>query len=292
MSTRLITLLIPALLLTAACGGGSDDDDDSGVVPPDTVSFTGNVRGDLVADTTASIPGVTVCALGSCDETNNDGEFGFTVPTTSYSGGSVLFDLNGSTIDATTQVDGLNPSARAVDIEFLVEDGNTVNVSSVSQDTGPVPTPQPTPTPDPGPLSNDPQQRACQILERSNITITDFVSPIVHEPTEACPEQIDTIIAVGNNRPIAYEYEVLVDVPDLVISPASAQASQGDLTRHTGNYLCTQTATFVANVTARVVRYFPSEGEVVTREEAISRCGSNAAVGNTDDTKQITVEVR
>ena len=158
------------------------------------------------------------------------------------------------------------------------------------------PSPTPTATPvddeDDDPLSADPEERACQILERTNITITNIAEPIVHEPGEECPEEVRTLAVVGNIHPIGFEYTLTSDAPDAIeISPTTGTALQGQLNKHTGSYLCTRTASFVVNVTARVTRYLPADGVPITVDEAIALCGSGSDIGNTEETKQIQVTV-
>ena len=153
------------------------------------------------------------------------------------------------------------------------------------------PTPEATPDEEDDPLPTDPGQRACAIIQRTNISIPNVSTPIVQTADDDCPLVIDTLVAVGNIHRIPFEYEVVSDVPDIEIDPALATVAQGQLMRHDGRYLCTRSDSFTATITARIVRYFPADGPEITTAEAIALCGSSANVGNTEESKVVTVQV-
>jgi len=284
-----ILFCVPFTFSLLACGSSSSDDNSSS---SSEVTFQGTVRSELSSDATALESGVNVCALSGCDASNVNGFWRFNVDSSEYSGGSVSFNLNGSVVQGTVTVTELNPSARDITIDFFQRADGVIIVSEVFQEgffQDPI-----TEDPivfDPSPLSEDPQQRACQILERSNITISNVTSPIIYRSGDSCPHTFNRAVAVGNIRPIQYEYEVISDSPLLNFSPSTGSVTQDQLNTHDAVYNCGSTEPFLTNVTARVIRYFPSEGEIVTVEEAIERCGNSASIGNTSDTKILTVNV-
>lgn len=290
-------VLLAAAAVLSACGGGGDDDTNGG--PPvvrDNVKISGTFSDTTPSRVARALPGVTVCTLGSCGTTDANGSFQFDVPTSSYSGGTLTFDFNSATIDSSAQVPGLSASSRAIDVDFQLQPDSSVRVLSVAQD-GTVPTPSATPTPDDdvddGPLSTDPRERACQILERTNISIPNAVATVTQRPTDPCPRSIDDLVVVGNKRPIGFDYEVFVDAPDaMTIEPSTARANQGTLTKHDATYLCTRETSFIVTVTARTLRYYPTDGsDPISTEEAVQLCGRGADVGNTSESVQVNVQI-
>lgn len=278
-----------SVVVSTGCGGSGGND-----APPtvNTVTFSGTLK--ATSDVGALLPlsAATICALGSCNVTTEAGTWSFSVPQAVYDGGTVAFAITAPEVVADVSVSGLSAAAHTISVDFVASNSTSVQATNVTQDSTPLPTPTPTPDDDEDddPLSTDPQERACQILERTNITITNIAEPIVHESGEECPEEIRTIAVVGNIHPIGFEYSITSDAPDAIeISPATGTVAQGQLNKHAGAYLCTRTVNFVANITARVVRYFPPDGVAITADEAIALCGRGANVGNTEETKQIPV---
>ena len=278
-------------MVAIGCGGSGGSD-----TPPvvESVTFSGTLKAPSDVGALLPLSATTICALGSCNVTTDAGSWSFTVPESVYNGGTVAFSVSGPEVVADLSIDGLSATAHTITADLVATSSTSVQASNVVQDSTPLPTPTATPVDDEDddPLSTDPQERACQILERTNITITNITEPIVHEASEECPEEIRTIAVVGNIHPIGFEYSLTSDAPDAIeISPATGTVVQGQLNKHAGAYLCTRSVNFVVNVTARVVRYFPPDGISITADEAIALCGRGANVGNTEETKQISVTV-
>ncbi len=291
-SQRTRGALIVFTALLAGCGGSGGGDDTPPIVQ--NVNFSGTLKTSSSVGALLPVSATTICALGSCDVTTDSGSWSFTVAESAYSGGRVPFSVSGPEVVADVALTGLSGSARNISVDFIATSSTSVTATNVTQDSSPVPSATPTPNDeDDDPLSTDPKERACQILERTNITITNIAEPIVHETSEACPEEIRTIAVVGNIHPIGFEYTLTTDAPDAIeITPATGTLSQGQLNKHAGAYLCTRNVDFVANVTARVTRYFPPDGVTITADEAIALCGSRANVGNTEETKPIPVTLQ
>ncbi len=294
MRVTILILFLPFTILLAGCGGGGggNDGSDIDVTPNAEIFFTGTLQATTVTGALKPSIGATVCALNNCGQTTTAGTWGFSVPQSLYSGGTVTFVINGPDLPSETQanVNDLNSSSRQIDVNFVITEEGDIKIQSVAQDGVPVTNDENNSEED-EPLSSDPSERACEVLKRTNITINNVSTPIVHQASESCPEHIKTILAVGNIHRIGFEYEILTDVPDLEISPKTGVAEQGQLNKHDGSYLCTKTESFVVNVTARVIRYFLPGGETLTSADAIALCGSRANVGNTEETKQITVQI-
>lgn len=285
--------LVGALGITACSSGGSDSSDRSDSIGDDAVvTFLGTLSREIATDgETDIVGGVTICALGDCAVSNSDnGEWNFQ-DNGDFSGGDVAFDFNGPNIGQQIVVSNLSSDAKSINIRFLIKLDDTLVVDSVVQDEQTVVGVTPISLEDEEPLPSDSQKRACEIIRRSNITITDVKTPVVHQTGDTCPKQIDTLVAVGNVHPIAFEYEVVADSAALTFDPATETATQGQLNRHDAVFSCVPTATFVTNVTARIMRYLPDDGPALTRDEAVSACGENANVGNIEDTVQVTVEM-
>ena len=285
---------LAALMSGCGGGGGSDNDNDNN----GSVRFSGTVSVPEVTTVARGVPDLDICALDVCTTTGSDGEWAMNVPGSRYDGGSVLFSFEGNRLSTSTAVDGLSPDASAVDIDFVVQTDGTVRTVSVAQDAPlPVPssTPNPTPTapPDDGPLSTDPEERACQLIERSNISIPNFVGSIVQGDVASCPIEVRTLVAVGNIHQTGFDYEVTVEPADaFTIDPATGRANQGQLNRHDAEYLCNQSASFIATVTARITQYYPADGSApVSAADALALCGSRSAVGNTSESVQVNVTV-
>lgn len=291
-----LTLLLSAFLVAGCGGGGGSDDDDGG--SGRTVRFTGTVSVPEVTRVARGVPDVQVCVLERCGTTGANGEWAVDVPESRYGGGTVQFDFNGNGLATTTAVDGLSSAARLIDIDFVVETDGSVRAASIAQDA-PIPSPSqspdptPTPVPDDGPLSSDPEERACQIIERSNISIPNTVGTIAQGDAANCPIDVRTLVAVGNIHQTGFDYEVTVDPADaFIVDPAIDRANQGELNRHDAEFLCNRAESFVATVTARIIRYYPADGSApLDAAEALSLCGSRAAVGNTSESVQVTVTV-
>lgn len=292
LRSRLL-LFVTSLLVLALCvacgGGGGDDEDDDTNPAPGPVAFGGTI-----SDTNPPsrvLGDVTVCALGVCDLSDANGSWNFTVPRAAYGGGDVSFSFVGTGIDTSATVTGLSTSADVVNVNFVIQPDGSAVASSVLQDGVDVTPPEDEEEDEP--LSTDPEERACQILERSNISIPNVNTPIIQEVDTSCPMDINDLVVVGNSHAIPYDYEVTVDALDAVIvDPVVATAEQGTLTRHDGTYLCNRNADFVLTVTARVTRYYPPDGSPsITSEEAIALCGSGASVGNTTESVQVAFDV-
>ncbi len=293
-TVALASVLLMAGSLTACSSSGGGDDDSSG---DGAVTFGGTFNASDAFPNARVVPGVNVCALGSCDLTDELGQWAFAVPESSYGGGSIQFSFSGSGVDTSTTVGNLNPNSRSIAIDFTVISDGSVVADQVSQDGTPAPDPTPEPSDDgdddSGPLPADPQARACAILDRSNISIPNFV-PVVNVAVGAtCPVDIDDIVVIGNSKPIPYEYEITVDTVDaLTVDPNAGSVTGTQLNKHDGHYLCSRIEDFTATITATVTRYMPSDGsEPISAADAIQLCGRNASVGNTAESVQVTFDL-
>ena len=277
----------------AACGGGGGDGDDLTSV----VTFTGSLSDTATGRAeNRALSGIVICALGTCATTDSAGLWGFTVPQASYPGGNISFSFNGGVLGTSATVPALGSDSSDIQLGFLAQSDNTVTVVSIIEDG----VSRDLDGDDDGndgegddSFSSDPSERACQILERSNISIPNVSTPIIQDEDSDCPLDINALIVVGNQRPIPYDYEVTVDFKDaVVVDPSSGTLGQGVLNIHDAQYLCTRSEDFVATVTARVTRYYPPDGsEPITTEDAIALCGSGAAVGNTSESVLVTFDV-
>lgn len=130
--------MVLAGALTACSGGGGGDESD---FVDGAVTIGGSFNASDAFPNARVLPGVNVCALGSCDLTDDLGQWAFTVPESSYDGGSVQFSFNGSGVDTTTIVGNLSPNSRSVAIDFTVISDGSVVADEVNQDGTPVPVP-------------------------------------------------------------------------------------------------------------------------------------------------------
>jgi hypothetical protein len=128
------------MFLGAALSGCSGDGggDSDGVVFEGTLTQGESVAHDSRIKPKHSagekIGEVTVCALGSCSETDSNGQWGFLVEG-DFSGGDVAFSFDGHGIATTTIVE-VPAGAKNVEIDFLNE-GGTIHTHEFLVDGAP-----------------------------------------------------------------------------------------------------------------------------------------------------------
>lgn len=89
-----------------------------------------NVRGTLLS-AQDDVEGIEVCALGDCDETDEDGQYSLSVPDGLFQGGDVLFTFSGDDIEAQAVAPDLPGGNQDVIVDFEI-DGNTVRAVDVA----------------------------------------------------------------------------------------------------------------------------------------------------------------
>lgn len=132
-SVILAWYLFSICALLNACGGGSSD---SGMLIEGTLTEAGgaNHAHSLVLKHSVGqrIEGVTVCALGECSTTDSEGQWGF-VAEENFTGGDVLFTINGHGIDATTTV-SIPEGANEVMLDFQHVEGGHIEAQHITAD--------------------------------------------------------------------------------------------------------------------------------------------------------------
>lgn len=127
-------ILLGGFVFISACGGSSSSD--SGTLIEGTLTEAGGAAHTSVLLTKHSegelIAGVTVCALGECSVTDEQGHWGF-VLNEKYAGGEVLFDINGHGIESKSIVE-ITAGAEEVFIDFQHVETGAVEASHVTID--------------------------------------------------------------------------------------------------------------------------------------------------------------
>lgn len=114
-------------IFAVACGGGGGGSSSGGGL---TVSGTLSSARALARAGSAQ-SGITVCALGSCDETKADGTFSFEVGN-DWPGGPVEFTFTGNGVNSTASVD-INAGLDEVIVSFVVVSPSTVSITNVDE---------------------------------------------------------------------------------------------------------------------------------------------------------------
>jgi hypothetical protein len=232
-----------------------------------------------------------VCALGSCAVTDANGAWLFTAPAGSLTGEDVLFTLSQQGSSSDVVLMNLLPSSEAVTIDFFISDDGSSGVLLVTQDG--MPTEDNEPNGGQDDLSGlSESERACQIIERSNITTIDSVSMISSmNAMESCPEEIPAIITVANPGTIAFEYSVTVDLGAINVAPLTGVLAPGESQSHDGTYDCSSDQSFNTLLNAVITRYLPEGSEPITADDALNLCGAGASTGNTIISSEISVDI-
>ena len=117
-----------------ACGGGSSSN--SGMLIEGTLIEAGGASHAnsviLKHSSGQPIENVSVCALGECSTTDLSGQWGFVVDE-SFTGGEVLFEINGHGIETTTLVE-IADGADHVIVDFQHVEGGSVEASHITTD--------------------------------------------------------------------------------------------------------------------------------------------------------------
>lgn len=120
-------------LILNACGGGSSD---SGILFEGTLTEAGGAghTNSLVLKHSVGqrIENVAVCALGECSTTDSEGQWGF-VAGENFTGGDVLFTINGHGIDTTTIV-SIPEGAKEVLLDFQHVEGGHIEAQHITID--------------------------------------------------------------------------------------------------------------------------------------------------------------
>ncbi len=258
--------------------------------------FVGTVANTTdVARAARELPNVEVCGLGNCSTTDDLGVWMFEVPKDLYTGGEALFTLNRNGIVAEVVVPNLFVDSSSVAIDFLYADDGSTGVIEVTQDGMVTADNVPTDGMDDSnsDLNDlDESERACQIVERSNITTLDSVSMITStNAADMCPQEIPAIITVANPGSIAFEYEITVDVGSITVAPLTGVLAPGESQTHDGAYLCDAEQSFDTLINARVTRYLPEGSDPILATDALEQCGPGVSTGNTIISEPIMVEL-
>lgn len=279
-----------SLLSLAACGGSGGGDGAS------DVQFSGMVSSSEQSQTARALEMVEVCALGSCSETNAEGLWSFAVPRSVFNGGEVLFTLSSGAGVAEVLTPRIETGVSNVVVDFEVASDGNATLAAFSED-GVVEddfTIGDGEDVDDGELPQDPSQRACAVISRTNIVITDINEEIqVTNAPESCPGEIPFFLAVANPSGIAFDYEVTVDFGGVMPLTSTGSLAPGEIDEIPGVYDCSDLESYATVVNATITNYYPGEGvDPISRDQALAECGANASVGNTVDSADILVEVQ
>ena len=276
----LITSLIVPLSVLVACGGGSSGDGGQTVAASDGVRFSGSVS-DLtpVEQATRRLEGIEVCGLGSCDTTDTEGTWDFTVPLSSYQGGDVLFTLMGGAVDGSTTVQGLDPDADAVLIEFLVNADSSISVTALDQAI-----------PDASGMMQSAD--ACELIESNNIVILEARDGLTTTNSlDSCPESLPAFAIIANPGDVAFEYGFFIDIFGFEFTGDTGVLMPGESVVVDATYLCENEESVETLVTARILNYLPENSSVISVADARSSCGQGDDFGNVIATRPFVLEV-
>lgn len=116
-----------------ACGGGSSD---SGMLIEGTLTEAGgahHVQASILRHSVGQkIENVEICALGECSTTDGEGQWGF-VAGNQFSGGDVLFSVNGHGIETTTVVN-IPSGANEVFLDLQHVEGGHIEAHHITVD--------------------------------------------------------------------------------------------------------------------------------------------------------------
>ncbi|MCB0360858.1 MAG: hypothetical protein KDD44_14515, partial [Bdellovibrionales bacterium] len=287
-STQLLMLVLYCCTLAACNGGGGNDSSD--------VLFSGTVGTEPAATRSFRVlPDMTVCGLGACDTTDANGVWSFTIPSSAYSGGQAEFTITGAAFENSIVVADLLPSSHHIVLDFTAQNDGSVALAALNQDGTPttVPTPGDSADDDTDLSGLSPSDRACKIIEQSNIVITDAVDVFQADNNPAnCPNGITNVIAVGNPGAFPFLYQISVDHPDIIVQPNDGALDPDQLEQHDALYFCTQAQSFEATITVDITFFDVPGADPITAQEAVDLCGANrASVGNLSDSRILTVTV-
>jgi hypothetical protein len=305
LNSRVIFLLVLFVffanyLFILSCGGsgggGNGTNDDIS-----TVNFAGSVSTDntnLVSRATFPVPGIRVSALGQSALTDSSGGWAFSVDVLDIPSSGISFSFFGAGVDTSVVVPQILPSAREVEINFILDENANAVIGSPFVIDGVVqvsatPTPEATPAP---PLGDD----ACSLLNRVNVVINNPIAEFgAYERMTHC--QADGpigLLAVGNSSadlPFTYritvipDYFVIGDDSTGTVEPGQATIVDGgpDCDAILSDVQLDETVQVEIRVDIQTVILPDGTERIVS--ELISECGAGASVGNTTESALVDV---